>query len=75
MNLKQLTYTNLSITTLGEHIWILKDANLSNTTQWGVLEKATQCSPTSRKCGLCLAERYWNILEKSMSLNRRTEFF
>ena len=54
-----------STTTLSEYLWKLKDADVSYKTEWTVLDKARPCSPAAKKCDLCLAEKYYILLEKS----------
>ena len=52
-------------TTLSEHLWTLKDNGVIHKTEWTILDKAKPCSPVARKCDLCLAEKYYTLLEKS----------
>ena len=54
-----------STTTRSEHLWTLKDAGVIYKTEWTNLDKAKPCSPAARKCDLCLAEKYYILLEKS----------
>lgn len=63
-----------SATSLSEHIWELKNANLKYTITWSIVEKARPYSPKTKRCNLCLAEKY-NILSKKPSLNRRKEIY
>ena len=44
-------------------------------TEWTILDKAKPCSPATRKCDLCLTEKYHILLEKSRLLNKRSEIF
>ena len=62
-------------TTLSEHLWTLKDAGVIYKTEWTILDKAKPCSPAARKCDLCLAEKYYILLEKSRLLNKKEENF
>ena len=64
-----------STTTLSEHLWTLKDAGVIHKTEWTILDKAKPCSPATRKCDLCLTEKYHILLGKSRLLNRRSEIF
>ena len=64
-----------STTTLSEHLWTHKDAGVSDKTQWTIMDKAGPCSPAAKKCDLCLAEKYYTLLEKSQLLNKRSEIF
>ena len=42
-------------------------------TEWTILDKAKPCPPATRKCDLCLTEKYHILLEKSRLLNKRSE--
>ena len=64
-----------STITLSEHLWTLKDAGVIHKTEWTILDKAKPCSPATRKCDLCLTEKYHILLGKSRLLNRRSEIF
>ena len=57
-----------STTTPCEHLWTLKNAGVIYKTEWTILDKAKPCSPAARKCALCLAEKYYILLEKSRFL-------
>ena len=65
----------ISTTTLSEHLWTLKDAGVIYKTEWTILDKAKICSPAAWKCDLCLAEKYYILLEKSQLLNKRSKIF
>ena len=64
-----------STTTRSEHLWKLKDAGVIHKTEWTILDKAKPCLPATRKCDLCLTEKYHILLEKSRLLNKRSEIF
>ena len=63
-------------TTLAKHVWILKDRNEDYQIKWEIVCRAAPFSPISKKCNLCLAEK-WHIVFKSESatLNKRQEIF
>ena len=63
-------------TTLSTHIWKLKNENTNFTTNWSLVDRATKFNPTTRKCRLCLKEK-WYIMFKpqTATLNERSEFF
>ena len=67
---------NRTNTTLAGHVWDLKDKNLDYQIKWEIVCRAAPFSPISKKCNLCLAEK-WNIIYKSESatLNKRQEIF
>ena len=62
--------------TLSTHIWKLKNENTNFTTNWSLVDRATKFNPTTRKCRLCLKEK-WYIMFKpqTATLNERSEFF
>ena len=63
-------------TTLSTHVWKLKNENKHFSIEWGPLDRAPNFNPTTRKCRLCLKEK-WYIMHKpeSASLNKRSEFY
>ena len=62
--------------TLSTHIWKLKDAGTNYDTSWSIIEKAREFNPTTRKCTLCLKEKYHIIFQPSgATLNSRSELF
>ena len=63
-------------TTLSTHIWKLKDAKIKYNIFWSIVEKAPEFNPTTRKCTLCLKEKYHIICKPSgATLNSRSELF
>ena len=63
-------------TTLSTHIWNLKDEGKDYNISWSVIEKAPEFNPTTRKCTLCLKEKYHIIFQPSGStLNSRSELY
>ena len=63
-----------SSTELSNHIWNLKDKNISYTISWKVLQRAKACQNGSGTCGLCLTEKYIILFQQHMStLNNRSE--
>ena len=61
---------------LSAHIWNLKDNGKSFTVSWKLKDRATSYNPTTKKCRICLKEKY-HILYKAdgASLNKRSEIF
>ena len=55
-------------------LWTLKDAVVSYKTEWTILDKAKPCCQAAKKCDLCLEEKYFILLDKSSSLDKRTTF-
>ena len=63
-------------TTLSSHIWDLKRKNLDFDIQWNIKGKAPPFNPVSRRCRLCLKEKYYIIFQpEGASLNQRSELF
>ena len=61
-------------TELSKYIWHLKDKKINYNIEWKILQKASPYSPKSKKCNLCLAEKYFIICKDNLaSLNKRCE--
>ena len=61
-------------TTLSEYVWELKSRKIDFITSWKVLSTAKPFSPESKKCNLCLTEKYYIIRHPHISsLNKRNE--
>ena len=68
-NLKKRNSTELS-----KYIWELKDNNISYSITWKILKRARSYSNASKRCNLCIWEKYFIICKPDMaSLNRRNE--
>ena len=71
-SLRQERYKNA--TELSKHVWQLKDNGKDFSISWKILERARPYSNTSKRCGLCLAEKLRIILTRDpTTLNSRTE--
>ena len=63
-------------TTLSSHIWSLKDENVNFHIQWREVGRAPRFNPITRKCKLCIKEKYHIIFQpEGASLNKRSELF
>ena len=63
-------------TTLSTHVWGLKDRNLDYRIKWNIIDRANDFNPITRKCRLCLKEKYYIIFQpEGASLNHRSELF
>ena len=63
-------------TELSNHIWKMKEQNIRMKIDWKILDRAQPFNPTSRKCRLCLTEKYHLMYSgKCSTLNNRTEFY
>ena len=59
---------------LSKHIWTLKDNNTNFTINWSILATAPAYSNKSKRCQLCLTEKFYLIRAKKPSLlNKRSE--
>ena len=63
-------------TTLSTHIWELKDRNEPYEVNWSIKGRANKFNPTTKKCRLCIKEKYHIIFQpEDASLNERSELF
>ncbi len=61
-------------TELSKHIWTLKDQNVSYKLKWKIMGKAKSYSNVSKRCNLCLLEKYFIICHRDQAtLNSRSE--
>ena len=61
-------------TTLSQYVWTLKDQDISYSLEWKIIAKASSYSPSTKKCMLCIKEKYFIICKPEMaSLNSRNE--
>ena len=61
-------------TTLSQYIWKLKDQKIPYNVKWRIVAKGRSYSTSSKKCNLCLKEKYFIICKPHMaSLNNRNE--
>ena len=63
-------------TTLSSHLWNLKDKNENYEVKWNIIDRAKEFNPNTRKCRLCLKEKYYIIFQpEGATLNDRSELF
>jgi hypothetical protein len=63
-------------TTLSSHIWDLKDKNEDYNVNWSVIGRAIDFNPITRKCRLCIKEKFHIIFQpEGAKLNERSELF
>ena len=61
---------------LSSHIWDLKDKQISYEIKWSLIDRSTPYNPTTRKCRICLKEKYQIMYNRDGStLNKRQEIF
>ena len=67
---------NRNNTSLSAHVWELKDKNLNYSLKWDFIETAQTFNPITKKCRLCLKEKFHIMYNRpSSSLNKRQEIF
>ena len=63
-------------TRLSAHIWELKDKGTDYDVEWDFIDRAPSFNPITRKCRLCLKEKFHIMYSKEGStLNKRQEIF
>ena len=63
-----------SSTTLSNHVWTLKDRGEEPNIKWEIVRVCKKYKSGSRKCDICLTEKYVILREKGPnSLNKRSE--
>ena len=61
-------------TSLSQYIWTLKDSDTPYSIKWKILANCKPYSPASKRCNLCLTEKYFIICKPELSsLNHRNE--
>ena len=61
-------------TTLSQHIWKLKDANIQHSVKWKIIARCHDYNPNTRICNLCVTEKYYILVNPHLaSLNDRNE--
>ena len=61
-------------TELSKYVWKLKEENTTHQIDWKILRKAQPYSPISKRCNLCLWEKYHIITaDHANTLNSRSE--
>ena len=62
--------------TLSTHVWDLKQRDQNYEIKWSIVDRASDFNPTTRKCRLCLKEKFYIIFQpEGATLNRRSELF
>ncbi len=63
-----------SSTTLSQYVWSLKDKNIDYSIKWKIIARSNAYSTSTKKCNLCLKEKYFIICKPQMAtLNNRNE--
>ena len=61
-------------TELSKYIWQLKDSNTDYTISWKILCHASHYTNATKRCNLCIAEKYYIICQpQTATLNKRNE--
>ena len=59
-----------------QHVWDLKQRDQNYEIKWSIVDRASDFNPTTRKCRLCLKEKFYIIFQpEGATLNRRSELF
>jgi hypothetical protein len=67
-------YAKRNSTELSKYIWNLKNNNISYSIRWKILKRAKSYSNASKRCNLCIREKYFIICKPDIAtLNRRNE--
>ena len=67
---------NRTSTMLSSHVWDLNDRGVNFTISWKILDRGPSYNPVSKKCILCLKEKYFIMYHReSSTLNKRSEVF
>ena len=70
------SHRDASSTTLSTHLWKLKDKNKQYNVNWKLIDRAPDFNPITRKCRLCLKEKFYIIFQpEGASLNTRSELY
>ena len=63
-------------TGLSHYIWKLKNKQINHTISWKILSRCQSFNPATKKCNLCLREKFFIICKpEGASLNSRSELF
>ena len=61
-------------TELSKYVWNLKDSNINFRITWKILKPAIAHNPSSKRCNLCLGEKYFIICKPHLgTLDKRNE--
>ena len=63
-------------TALSGHVWDLKDSSRTYNTTWNIMDRAPPYNPITRKCRLCLKEKFYIMYTPhNATLNKRDEIW
>ena len=63
---------NRTATALSKYVWDLKDKNINYDINWSIVTRANSYSTSTKRCNLCITEKYFIIHKPLMSsLNNR----
>ena len=66
--------TQRNVTALSKYVWSLVDRDIRHSISWKILARAKSYSRSSKRCNLCLTEKYYIITKPAIStLNNRNE--
>ena len=61
-------------TELSKHMWTLKDNNIEHFISWCILSSHSPYSSSSKRCNLCLKEKFLIICQPEISIHLRLSF-
>ena len=69
------TKSKSNSTELSKYIWCLKDKGITDfIIKWSIVQRAAPYNPATKRCNLCLSEKYFIMFSpKNSTLNRRSE--
>ena len=59
-------------TTLSEYVWTLQDKKVPYNLKWKIISKSNPYSTSSKKCNLCIEEKYFIIIKPNLSWTKET---
>ena len=63
-----------SQTELSKYVWELKQKKIQHRITWKIIDKAHPYSPISKRCNLCILEKYYILRHRDKAtLNKRSE--
>ena len=73
-NVPILRCVKICMWSLSKYIWNLKDNNIPYSLSWKIIARSKAFSPNSKKCALCILEKYYIICKPEIcTLNDRNE--
>ena len=69
-------HMDVNSTMLSTHLWKLSDEGINHDISWKIIDRAQDFNPITRKCNLCLKEKFHIIFQPEVAtLNYISELF